>query len=351
MALATALLDELAEEILLRFPSDDPACLVRAALSCKRARRLVADPGFRRRFREFHGAPPVLGFFRNTIGGGRNIGGGGRLVPYGFGCRGRPPAVARFVPTSSCLAGGSWCDWRVLDARHGRALLFKRRTSWISDDRFVVWDPVTGEKRELPAIPGSPFGNKDPFSWNAAVLCAAAGCNHLDCHRKPFAVVFVVIIRTVMLDCVYSSETGRWSEPAEYCAQRTDGRLKLEPSVLVGNALYFMFLSRAKILKYSISTREMGVIHLPTVCSSERHIVLMAMDDGGLGFATVCDSKLCMWSMDVGSDRDAGWAQRRVIDLKKLLPDGALSPSPHVVGFADGVGVIFLQTNEWGRHN
>ncbi|CAL5091861.1 unnamed protein product [Urochloa decumbens] len=321
MAPATALLDELAEEILLRFPADDPAGLVRAALACKRSRRLVADPGFRRRFREFHGAPPVLGVFRNTIsvcsiGGRRNIGGGG-LVTYGFGGRARaqPSAVARFVPTSSCLAGASWRDWRVVDARHGRALLYKRRQSWDSDDRLVVWDPVTGEKRELPAIPGSPFEIKDPFSWNAAVLCAAAGCNHLDCHRKPFAVVFVAIVRTVMFDCFYSSEAGRWSQPAAHCAQQTDDRLKLEPSVLVGNVLYFMLQSRAKILNYSISTREMGVIDLPTVCFSERRIVFMAIEDGGgLGFATVRDSKLCLWSMEVGSDGDAGWAQRGTND-------------------------------------
>ncbi|CAL5077198.1 unnamed protein product [Urochloa decumbens] len=258
---APALVDELAEEILLRFPADDPACHVRAALACKRSRRLVADPGFRRRFREFHGAPPVLVVFGNTIsicsiGARRNIGGGG-LVTYGFGGRARPSAVARFVPISSCLADASWRD------------------------------------------PGP-------------------------------------------------GEAGRWSEPAAHCAQQTDDRLKLEPSALVGNALYFMLQSRTKILKYSISSRETGVIHLPIVCSSERRIVLMAIEDGGgLGFATVRDSKLCLWSMEVGSDGDAGWAQRGVIDLKKLLPDSAFSsPLPDVVGFADGIGVIFLQTND-----
>ncbi|CAN6170684.1 unnamed protein product [Urochloa humidicola] len=60
-----ALVDELVEEILLRVPPDDPARLVRAALVCNRWRRIVSDPGFRRRFLELHRAPPMLGFLRN----------------------------------------------------------------------------------------------------------------------------------------------------------------------------------------------------------------------------------------------------------------------------------------------
>nr|CAB3455550.1 unnamed protein product [Digitaria exilis] len=60
--------EELVEEVLLRFPPDDPACLVRAALVCRRWRRLICGPRFRRRFREFHRAPPMLGFFVNDLG-------------------------------------------------------------------------------------------------------------------------------------------------------------------------------------------------------------------------------------------------------------------------------------------
>ena len=60
-----ALMDELVEEILLRIPPDVPARRLRAALVCKRWRRMVSDPRFRRRFREFHRTPPMLGFLRN----------------------------------------------------------------------------------------------------------------------------------------------------------------------------------------------------------------------------------------------------------------------------------------------
>jgi hypothetical protein len=59
-----ALMDELVGEILLRIPPHDPASLLHAALVCKRWGRIVSDPGFRGRFREFHRTPPMLGFFR-----------------------------------------------------------------------------------------------------------------------------------------------------------------------------------------------------------------------------------------------------------------------------------------------
>ncbi|CAM0878083.1 unnamed protein product [Alopecurus aequalis] len=60
---APPLPDELLEEIFLRLPPDEPACLVRASLSSKFWLGLLSGPRFRGRYREHHGAPPVLGFF------------------------------------------------------------------------------------------------------------------------------------------------------------------------------------------------------------------------------------------------------------------------------------------------
>ncbi|RCV10339.1 hypothetical protein SETIT_2G104600v2 [Setaria italica] len=50
-------MDELVEEILLRFPPDDPARLLNAALVCKRWCRLITDCGFHHRFRKHHRTP------------------------------------------------------------------------------------------------------------------------------------------------------------------------------------------------------------------------------------------------------------------------------------------------------
>ena len=95
-----ALTDDLIEEILLRFPPEEPELLVRTALVSKRWFRLISDPGFRRRFRELHRAAPMLGFFCNDY------------------------LTSRFVPTSSApLPHAIRGDWRPVDARHGRVLL------------------------------------------------------------------------------------------------------------------------------------------------------------------------------------------------------------------------------------
>ncbi|CAL5077869.1 unnamed protein product [Urochloa decumbens] len=344
MASAAALSDELAEQILIRFPADDPARLVRAALACKRARRLVADPGFRRRFREFHGAAPMLGFFLNAGVVSVRAAGGGRWW-FPLDSERELSAVVRFVPTSpsSCLARAfDLRDWRVVDARHGRVLLHSW-TEW-GNTRLVVWDPITDERRGLPMMPVSLY----PDNWNAAVLCSAAGCNHLDCHGKRFTVVFVAIKEMKVVDYTYSTEDDLWSWPPNHPGAQQhdgDGHLHLEPSALVGNKLYFMLQPNTEILEYNVGTREMALIQLPLDCSSEQRSVLMTMEDGGLGVATVRKSKLCLWSRKIDSDEDGGWAQRRVIDLKTLLPIRSLSTSPIVAGFANGIGVIFVQTS------
>nr|CAB3451812.1 unnamed protein product [Digitaria exilis] len=59
------LMDELVEEVLLRLPLDSPAHLAGAALVCRRWRRLVSGSAFRRRLRDLHRAPPMLGFLCN----------------------------------------------------------------------------------------------------------------------------------------------------------------------------------------------------------------------------------------------------------------------------------------------
>ncbi|GJN10399.1 hypothetical protein PR202_ga28489 [Eleusine coracana subsp. coracana] len=61
------LVNDAVEEILLRLPPDDPACLVRAAAVCRTWRRvLTTDAAFSVRYRAFHGTPPVLRFLRRS---------------------------------------------------------------------------------------------------------------------------------------------------------------------------------------------------------------------------------------------------------------------------------------------
>uniref|UniRef100_A0A0A8ZT64 Uncharacterized protein n=1 Tax=Arundo donax TaxID=35708 RepID=A0A0A8ZT64_ARUDO len=71
----------------------------------------------------------------------------------------------------------------------------------------------------------------------------------------------------------------------------------------------------------------------------------MTTERGGLGFATVVNSELYLWSREPGSDEDAGWVESRVIELETLFPDDVLSASLYVTGFAEGVDVVFVRTD------
>nr|CAB3451737.1 unnamed protein product [Digitaria exilis] len=103
MAPPPMLMEELEEEVLLRFPPHEPALLVRVSLVCKRWRRFVCGSAFRRRFRELHRTPPMLGFVCNFAGGAK---------------------TASFVTsTRFCAPDANLGCYRAIDARHGRVLL------------------------------------------------------------------------------------------------------------------------------------------------------------------------------------------------------------------------------------
>ncbi|PUZ68320.1 hypothetical protein GQ55_2G016900 [Panicum hallii var. hallii] len=61
----------------------------------------------------------------------------------------------------------------------------------------------------------------------------------------------------------------------------------------------------------------------------------MEMEDSSLGLSGTEDSSLHIWSRKVNTEGAAEWVQCRVID-----GDGA-----YVVGFAEGVDVIFVSTD------
>ncbi|TVU40638.1 hypothetical protein EJB05_14107, partial [Eragrostis curvula] len=287
-----ALMEELVEEILLRFPPNDPASLICAALVCKQWCRLISSQCFHCRFREFHRTPPMLGILCNTSA----------IL------QAKDDAVDKvgFIPTASFpRADCIHINWRAVDAHHGRVLL--DRMSWDEDGDdlmdlvFAIWDPVTDEARELPQLPWCPY-----LCWNASVLCATTTCDHLDCSRGPFLVI---------------------------------------PSVLVRDELCSMFMKFDRILKYNVRTREISVIDLPSSISYFPH-VLTTTEDGRLGFATVHYSRLYLWSREDGPGDDVGWAQSRVIKLESLLPvDAFVTRQPIAIGFAAGVGFVFVSTN------
>ena len=66
------------------------------------------------------------------------------------------------------------------------------------------------------------------------------------------------------------------------------------------------------------------------------------MGNTSLGFACIQDSSLYTWSRKV--DTEAEWVQYRVIELGKAIPLANPNDTPIVVGFGEGVDVIFVSS-------
>lgn len=101
----------------------------------------------------------------------------------------------------------------------------------------------------------------------------------------------------------------------------------------------------SRALKYDLERHEMCVIGLPP-SFQQRCGVLRTTEDGRLGFATIHQSKLYMWSRKDGPEVDTLWTQDRVIELEVPLRCSAILTSTDLVGFVDATGVIFLRADD-----
>lgn len=109
------------------------------------------------------------------------------------------------------------------------------------------------------------------------------GCDHLDCHRGPFLVVFAgTTTDEKTFTCVYSSEDDSWGEPIY--ARRDYGFFELGNSILIGGTLHFKLNTR--ILEYDLLTQKMSSVRLPRR-TQQRTVLMATTEDGGLGFAVV----------------------------------------------------------------
>jgi len=119
---------------------------------------------------------------------------------------------------------------------------YSSRSTHESEEDLVMWDPVRDDLRTLPWL--RHWCRDD---WTTTLVCAVAGCDHLDCARGPFRAVFVAINKAwpfVTSACVYSSEAGAWSECCGFPLLTTITAwhsTNLGPSALVGNVLFFRF--------------------------------------------------------------------------------------------------------------
>ncbi|WVZ61760.1 hypothetical protein U9M48_011581, partial [Paspalum notatum var. saurae] len=304
------LIDDAVAEILLRLSPDGHACLVRASLVCKSWRRVLSDPAFPRRYREFHRTPPLLGFLRHTS--------------------------CRFIPvTKRNPFLHPPLDWPVLDCRHGHVLLLNKVKNK-ARGALAVWDPITGDHKVLPGLDLTRF-----CTYSGAVLCAVAGCDHSGCHGGPFLVVFVATRVTVSGAWVYSSEAAAWSAPASVANDYS--YLDENRAAIVGGEVYFTLCGGTNILKYDLGKHCLSVI----VGSPRRYrdaIVLMPAEDGSssLGFAGIHGgSTLHLWSRQVDLMGVARWVRYIVIHLTELADLHKPNCYAYAIGFPEeGVGVF-----------
>ncbi|CAL5091707.1 unnamed protein product [Urochloa decumbens] len=322
--MASTLLPELVEEILLRVPPDEPAHLIRAALVCKPWCHILSDRRFLRRYRSFHRSPPLLGYIHNLY------------YPLRKGQQ-----SSRFVPTtipSPVSTPAIGCRWWAFDCRHGRVLV-----KVFGDDpcRLVVWNPITGEQHDVSEPPCS-----RSTTTTHAVLCAMEGCDHLDCHGGPFLVVLVETSNggeDPLMVSVYLSDTGVWS--ARTYNIDVDFRFKYfdQPSVLAGDALYFTFGEcwMSGILKYDLCKYELSVIDMPAGDEDFTAKSLIKLEEGGIGLVSMLDNCIYMWSR---TDSIGGWVEHRVMELDMLLHKHDQSYASSVIGIVEGTNTIFIST-------
>jgi hypothetical protein len=335
-----ALIDDAMFEIFLRVPADDPKTLVRAAAVCTTWRRILGDLIFTRQYRAFHGAPPMLGFLLNTHHE-RSWWKGGNM-------RSEEYLVSSFVSTASFRSPA--CHerrhWRVLDSRHGLVLFHTPKR----DENFVVCDLVTYDRWRISASSELSFliwDDDEDITWNAAVLCAKDQCDHTYCHYGPFLVALVGSDKEqgIIFASVYSSETRKWSDMISIEEEGID---MVGNIAVAGDKVYSECKLSETIVEYNIGENKLSLFDQfdPPVEDEDEDedlLTLMGVEDGMLLFATVMGPRLYLCSMEAGPNEAEEWARRRAIELKPVLPPHALF-GVSVVGFAEGVGVIFLNT-------
>ncbi|XBH75426.1 hypothetical protein VPH35_102185 [Triticum aestivum] len=104
---------------------------------------------------------------------------------------------------------------------------------------------------------------------------------------------------------------------------------------LVGDAVYFTVRLGNAIVEYDLGKDSLSMIDPPPAARDVCYISLMAMEDSSLGFPCIKGSSLYTWSRKVDTAEAAEW---------KTIPVANPEDKLFVVGFAEGVGVIFVSS-------
>ncbi|GJN32537.1 hypothetical protein PR202_gb21051 [Eleusine coracana subsp. coracana] len=307
--------DDVLGDIFLLLP--DTASLARAALTCKRWRRVASDPALLRRFHSLHG-PPLLGFVML----------GPPPRPREIGYRGPDH---RFLPATSSrnphiAAAAAATDAHIEDfaARNPRSGALINR--WVlrgSDGgRFLltygdlhrqelaVYDPIarTAEHFRCP-------GEIEFDFWDVYRVHYALVADDTDASFRVFAAQF----SGCMKGAVFSSRTGEWTA-LPHLAARAGPWWSMRNGTRAGRFAYWK--SDTNLKRYcSVEVEEIVVLDTTTMewtlivapfPAKESYCVADIAEHGGLCIVSSKEQCLQIWAR--GTD---GWVIKRQIFLLK----------------------------------
>ncbi|CAM0950744.1 unnamed protein product [Alopecurus aequalis] len=324
---ATARLDgrHLAE-ILLRLPS--PASLARAAVVCRRWRRISVSPALLCRFRRLH-PPQLVGFFICNGGfmveraGGQLV---GVLLEPGFLPMLPPPrgvggCAARYRDFS--LRSLPDIDhWSLADTRDG-LLLF---SSTFSDDRmniprnFVVCDPLYGRSVLVRDAPTHQLDDEAAYLGAALVTVdGGAGASTLS-----FEVILVTYFMYGPRLCVFSSRTGQWSvHPKANCGKSLMPMLRgVGDPAHANGCVYWVMDDESEAYLLVLDTRAKKFSTSIRLLASMReqyngNMRVMRSEDGELRIVAMASKSFALhvWLLDRSRSTKGRWVREQVREL------------------------------------
>ncbi|VAI90716.1 unnamed protein product [Triticum turgidum subsp. durum] len=236
------------------------------------------------------------------------------------------------------------------------SLVCKRWRSIVSDPQFqrlfrahhgpprrlLVWDPVSREQRHLISPPE--LDSDQLFIFNGAVLRPAGGQG---CSSSHFQVALVARdgACTRVSICVYSSETGIWSNVKSLQMKLS---IPIErASTSIGNSLCWLLPVHDQnvILEFDLVKQTLAVTELPVPVEPDyQNLWIIPAEDGGLGFIHLSQFHAELWKRMPDSDGLDAWVLDRAIEFEELKPT-CKGYSPALVGFAEESNAILVQTD------
>jgi hypothetical protein len=333
--------DELLELVFLRLPSS--LQLIRAACTCKRWRRVVADGGFLRRFRSLHPHASVVGHYR--------VEEFSRLFPRPPGRR--PvffPSSASPSPSSDTVdarhfsldflpaRGGAY--WELADSLGGVLLFLKERTDAPSSffaypPDLVVCDPLTRRHSAL-AIPAKFHGC---YCLGAFLLDGDADETGCRIGMSNFRVLYAIFCEGLAGTLVFSSRSslnGDGWTLVQSTGHSGMPELPLLTSIhYAGHARESVYWMTAEdtVIVLDKATADFSFSSLPNdmpyVSDKATRIRVVGGEDGPVHIAVLTRNFLKIF---VQAEGNSQWVMKTRIVLWRAIRDlfGDKKPQPHI---------------------